>query len=146
YADIVVAEDVGGAPRVKVYSGSDGSVLASFLAFGAGFRGGVRVAAANLTNDGNADVVAGARANGAPIVEVYDGQKLVRGIATPALAFDAFAPSFRGGVFVATGDVHGDGIPKIIAGEGPGGAPRVSVFDGMTGAQLQTFLAFSASF
>jgi hypothetical protein len=62
-------------------------------------------------------------------------------------AFEAFDPSFAGGVYVTTGLIHGQGKPPaaIIVGEGAGGEPRVSVFDG-TGTQVQSFLAFDRGF
>jgi hypothetical protein len=49
-----------------------------------------------------------------------------------------FASSFRGGVFVAAGDVNGDGLADIIAGAGRGGSSRVEIRDGATGNLLQT--------
>ena len=57
---------------------------------------------------------------------------------------------FTGGVYVAAGDVNGDGFADIITGAGAGGAPQVRVFDGTTGAQiagpLGSFLAYDAAF
>jgi uncharacterized repeat protein (TIGR01451 family) len=146
FFDVVVAEDTGGQPRVRVFSGKDGSLLDDFLAFTPDFTGGVRVAAGDVNHDGHADIVAAAGPGGAPRVEVFEGSDLAQGVAIPRLSFDAYEPGFTGGVYVATGDVHGDGIRKILTGEGPGGQPRVSVFDGITGAQLQTFLAFQPGF
>jgi hypothetical protein len=146
FGDLIVSEDSGGEPRVKVFSGKDGSVIADFLAFDPSFRGGVRVAAANVNNNGGADVVAAAGPGGPPQVKVFEGNDVARGIITPTLSWNAFEPSFTGGVYVATGDVHGDGVPKIITGEGPGAQPRVNVFDGITGNRLQSFLAFDAGF
>jgi hypothetical protein len=43
-------------------------------------------------------------------------------------SFFAYAPSFRGGVSVAAGDVNGDGASDIITGAGPGGGPHVKAF------------------
>ena len=60
--------------------------------------------------------------------------------------FDAFEPSFIGGVRVATGDVNGDGIADIVCGAGPTGGPVVAAFSGMDGSRLATFLAFEGSF
>jgi VCBS repeat-containing protein len=57
-------------------------------------------------------------------------------------SFDAF-PGYAGGVAVATGDVNDDGFEDVIVGAGagaPGG--HVKVFDGATGAELLSFMAF----
>ncbi len=82
----------------------------------------------------------GAGTGGGPQVNVYDGNgNLVR-------AFNAYDPSFRGGVNVATGDVNGDGVPDVVTGPGFGGGPVVRVWDGQTGALLREFLAYDSSF
>ena len=61
-----------------------------------------------------------------------------------------FSAAFTGGVYVAAGDVNGDGFADIVTGAGPGGGPQVRVFDGTTGAQvagpLGQFDAYSAAF
>ncbi|MBU4421845.1 S8 family serine peptidase [Candidatus Parcubacteria bacterium] len=43
--------------------------------------------------------------------------------------FFAFAPSFRGGVNLALGDIDNDGIIEIIAGAGVGGGPQIRIFN-----------------
>jgi len=65
--------------------------------------------------------------------------------ATGALKLDflAYGPGFTGGVRVAVGDVSGDGTPDIITGAGPGGGSHVKVFDGATGAEIRSFLAYA---
>ena len=120
--DVVTAPGPGGGPVVKVFSGADGSLLASFFAFEPSFRTGVNVAAADLDGDGKAEVIAGAGDGGGPAVAVYHGGDL-REVAR----FFAYESTFRGGVNVAAADVAGFG-PAIITGSGVGGGPVVKVF------------------
>ena len=47
----------GGGPHVKVFSGLDGSVMSSFFAYNASIASGVRVAVADLNNDGFPELV-----------------------------------------------------------------------------------------
>jgi serralysin len=61
------------------------------------------------------------------------------------LSFDAFPPSFTGGVNVAAGDLNGDGKTEVVVGAGPGSAPLVRVFDA-AGAMLAGFEAFAPAF
>ena len=46
--------------------------------------------------------------------------------------FFAFEQTLRNGIFVATGDVNGDGFADLVAGGGPGGGPRVFILDGQS--------------
>ena len=50
--------------------------------------------------------------------------------ATIRASFVAFEPEFRGGVFVAAGDVNGDGVVDVIAGSGEGRRGEIKVFSG----------------
>jgi hypothetical protein len=60
--------------------------------------------------------------------------------------FFAFEESFRGGVDVAVADLDNDGLAELILSAGPGGGPRVRVFEGKTGAVEQDFFAFEEGF
>lgn len=140
-ADLIVGADAGGGPDVKVFDGKTGALLQSFFAYGAGFTGGVRVAAGDVNGDGIADIVTGPGPGGLSNVEVFDG-------ATGALirSFIAFDVSFTGGVFVAAGDTSGDGRADIVVGADAGGAPHVKVFEATSGSELQSFFAFAPTF
>jgi CSLREA domain-containing protein len=139
---IVAATDAGDpAPDVKVRD-LLGNQLANFLAFNQGFTGGVRVAVGDVNGDGIPDIIVAAGAGMAPEVKVIDGTKLnmlqADGVIAPGALladFDAYSPSFQGGVYVAFGLTAG--VPEIVTGAGAGGGPHVKVIDGTELKQLQ---------
>lgn len=95
--DVIVGAGAGGEPMVQVLSGVDGtSVLQSFLAFDAAFRGGVRVGAADVNHDGRADILAVGGSGRPPDVRAFDGPTLA-----DVGTLTAFPPELTGGVFVA---------------------------------------------
>jgi hypothetical protein len=121
-----------------VFNGLTGQVIRSFLAYGPTFTGGVRVAAGDVNGDGKADIITGAGPGGGPHVEAFSGANLQ--LLQSFLAYDA---GFRGGVYVAAGDVNGDGKADIITGPGIGGGPHVEAFDGTNHSLVLSFLAYS---
>jgi len=140
-ADIIAGAGPGGGPQVKVFNAADGSLLDSFLAFDPSFKGGVSVAAGDVNGDGKADIIAGAGPGGGPQAKVFNAADL-----SLLSSFFAFDSSFTGGVFVAAGDVNGDGLADIITGAGPGGGPHVKVFSGADTSELKSFDAFGSAF
>jgi hypothetical protein len=127
-------------PLVNVYDAA-GRLVTSFLAYAANFRGGVRVATADVTGDGTPDVITAPGPGGGPHIRVFDGRTFA-----VVREFLAYAPSFTGGVFVAASQINTDGRADIITGAGAGGGPHVQVFDGATGAVLSSFLAYDPRF
>ena len=91
-AAMSAAWDVADTSRVRVFRGSDLSLLADFRPYGS-FLGGVDVATDEV--DGAMDIVTGAGPGGGPHVEVFDGTTLA-----PLASFYAYDPTFLGGVFV----------------------------------------------
>ena len=121
--DLVTGAGPGGGPHVKVFDGANGDIISQWYAYPISFTGGVYVAAGDIGNDGNIEVVTGAGLGGAPVVAVWDPY-------TGALLaqFMAYPESFTGGVRVGINDGNSDGIADILTGAGPGGAPQVNVF------------------
>ncbi|HEX4606720.1 MAG TPA: FG-GAP-like repeat-containing protein, partial [Urbifossiella sp.] len=136
-ADLVVTPDEGGGPRVTVYSGKDGSVLANFFGIDdPNFRGGCRAAVGDVNADGVPDLVVSAGFGGGPRVAVFDGRSVTAGGTPGRLVNDFFAfdgpdvQTLRNGVYVAAGDLDGDGYADLAFGGGPFGGPRVLVLSG----------------
>jgi len=139
YADVIAGAGPGADPDVEAFNGPTGSRIGGFYAYKAAFRGGIFVAAGDVNGDGKADIITGADAGGGPHVQVFDGSQ-VNPMHTPPLldSFYAYDPSFTGGARVSAMDLNGDGRTEIITGAGPGGAPHLRIFDGVTGQQLTT--------
>jgi uncharacterized delta-60 repeat protein len=139
-AEIIATPDQGGGPNVVIISLNPDNTIASVKSFFAlgnpAFRGGARVAVGDVNGDGTPDIVVGAGFLGGPNVEIHDGKAVMAGDYTTLIGrgFFAFdgpdAQTLRNGVFLAVGDVNGDGFADVIAGGGPGGGPRVLVLDG----------------
>jgi hypothetical protein len=156
-AEWVVTPDRGGGPRVTVFSLVNGAatVRANFLGIDdPSFRGGARAALGDVTQDGKPDLAVVAGFLGGPRAALFDGRTLLGGSPTQLVNdFFAFpgsdAVTLRNGVFVAIGDVNGDGFGDLIFGGGPGGAPRVFILSGAmisvgntTGAQAAPLANF----
>lgn len=145
--DLIVGAGEGGGPRVRIYSaGNPGAQLFDFFVFDdVALRFGAIVGCGDVDGDGFGDVIASVGKGGGPHVRVFS---LASG--TPALIRNFMAagiePGFRGGLYVAGGDVNGDGFSDIIVGAGDGGGPRVSVYSGLDGATvLMNFFAYEES-
>jgi FG-GAP-like repeat len=125
----------GHDPLVGAYA-PNGDLLLRFRAYARRMTSGVRVATGDINGDGAADVITAPGSRGHAVVEVFsgiDGHRLRR--------FHAFVGRFHAGIYVAAGDVDGDGRTDIIVGAGEGGRPIVRVFSGATGQRIGQFFA-----
>jgi hypothetical protein len=133
-ADIVTSAGSSGGPHVRVLSGRDLSELMSFFAYAETFTGGVWISAADLDQDGFAEVITGAGPGAAPHVKAFrrDGSEFA--------SFFAYEETFTGGVRVGASDANQDSYPDIVTGPGPGGGPLVKAFDADTAELLESLL------
>src|SRR5262249_7034186 len=69
--DIITGVGPGGGPHVKVFDGVTLAEVRSFFAFGAGFSGGLTVAAGDVNGDGTADLIVGAGPGGGAHGQVF---------------------------------------------------------------------------
>jgi len=136
--EVICGAGVGGGPNVRVFSvtPSRATMVASFFAFEPVFMGGVYVAAGNL--DGNVsasghgidDLIVSAGPGGGPRVIAFSGGTNYVNLNSQLCDYFVYAPTFRGGVTVAAGNVFGGvGSPdEVITGAGAGGGPHVRAF------------------
>jgi hypothetical protein len=145
---IVVGPDSGPgphqkmAPLVRVFDALTLTRKFTILAFARKFTGGVRVGAGDVNRDGTPDIIVGAGPGaGGGHVKVFDGRdgSLLR-------SFLAFGPGYKPGIYVAGGDVNGDGFDDILVGTAEGGGNTVKVFSGLDGTVLRNFLAYAPRF
>lgn len=140
-ADIITGPDSGGGPHVRVFSGINGAEIGGFFAYDPRFLGGVRVAAGDVNGDGRTDIITGAGPGGGPSVRVWSGVNF-----SNIQNVFAFSPGFFGGVYIASGDLNGDGRADIVVGAGAGGGPNVRAISGMDGGGLLNFFAYNPAF
>ena len=136
--EVICGAGVGGGPNVRVFSvtPSRATMVANFFAFEPVFMGGVYVAAGNL--DGNVsasghgidDLIVSAGPGGGPRVIAFSGGTNYVNLNSQLCDYFVYAPTFRGGVTVAAGNVFGGvGSPdEVITGAGAGGGPHVRAF------------------
>ena len=133
--ELVISPDEGGGPRVRIFDGVGFTQVNDFFGIDdVGFRGGARSGVGDINGDGVGDLVVSAGFKGGPRVAAFNGVGITS--PNPVKLFGdlfVFEDSLRNGAYVSAGDIDGDGKAELIAGAGPGGAPRVSMF---SGAQL----------
>ena len=122
---IATGADAGGGPRVRVFD-ADGKGIQDFFAFATSFTGGVRVALGQAGEAPSVYAASGPRM--APTLRAFD-------VATGTQAFEQAAgdDSETGGVYVAAGDVSGDGLDDVVTVAGSGTDTDLRVFDGSNG-------------
>lgn len=139
--DFVVGADTANTnPQVRVINGATGANFSNWLGgfspyTGTSF-GGVRVAVGDVNGDGKGDIIVSPGA-GTPTVKVYNAA--ASSFATGLIrSFSAYTTNVTGGVFVAAGDLDGDGRAEIVTGAAANPNGQVRIFNGTTGTVLRS--------
>ncbi|MBU1203229.1 S8 family serine peptidase [Patescibacteria group bacterium] len=135
----IVVTPLKGLPPEVLIMDTEGNLESWFLAYNAGFRGGVNVLVSDVTGDGLENIVTAPMAGGGPHIRVFD---IHGNVQSEFFAYDA---NFTGGVNIATGDVDGNGTLEIVTAPMAGGGPHIRVFD-YQGNLLYEFFAYDAAF
>jgi hypothetical protein len=141
WADYIFSSAPGGGPRIVVIDGVSLQKVSSFFAYAPNFLGGLYVSAGDINGDRIAEIVCGAGASGGPHVQAFNSMGVKTGT-----SFFAYAPSFTGGVTVATGDLDDDGIDEIITGAASNGGSHVKSFNAAGVLGTVNFLAYGSTF
>jgi hypothetical protein len=87
-----------------------------------------------------AKIVAGAGVGGGGVRVYRDAT------GTLGATYKPFGVTYTKGLYVATGDVNGDGVPDVITGAAPGSPPRIVITNGKNGATIGSRLVFPPSY
>lgn len=137
--ELIVGAGPGRDATVKIYrdSDSDGAVsdnkVDTFVALGAGFTGGVRVAAGNIDNVAGAELIAASWKRGGTVrtfTDIDQDAMISDDLPDGRLEeFQPFGPAYTGGINVASGPIEnagGGGDELLVANIT--GAPTIDIY------------------
>ncbi len=107
---LAVAASAGGTskPLVRVYDATTHAFMYQFYAYEVSYKGGVQVTTADVNGDGTPDIITAPNAGRVAEVRIFDG--------TDGSFLGSYQPiaGYKQGLYLAVGDVDGDGQPEII--------------------------------
>lgn len=146
--EIVTVPGKDSGPHVRIFELIDGTFqnrTLGFFAYSSRFRGGVSLAAGNLSGDGKDEILTSPISRGGPHIRFFGRTSAGRfRLLSPGMF--VFHESFRGGVSIATGDFDSDPTyDEFAVAVRSEDRSLVKIFSGDGRTKLQEFLAFPAS-
>jgi hypothetical protein len=140
--EVIISQLSQGQAWIKVYRADiSKKILANFLAYEPGFRGGANVAAGDINGDGKDEIITGSGIGSTSHVRVFDGSGRFLG-----LALFPYEENYRGGVDVAVGNVDRGSESEIITSKASFGMPQIKVYKtDLSKRILGDFFAFPTS-
>lgn len=139
-AEIIAGAGSGGGPHVRVFRKNGKYTGMDFFPFASSDHGGVTVAAGNVDDDPEDEIIMGMQSYGQPWVKVYNADETI------VSNFLAYSDSFYGGVTVAAGDINRDGKDEIITSVSRAGGPQVRMFTGAGNPISNGFFSYETDF
>jgi len=139
--EVVISPGSGQEPQVKIFNRT-GKLIGAFLAYEKNFRGGVKVAVANVNgrkDHNKAEIILAPGKGREPQVKIFDNYGKLQA------QFLAYNKNWQGGMNLAVGDLNNDGTGEIALGANAGATPHVRIFNN-SGVLLESFYAWEQGF
>jgi hypothetical protein len=148
YSDIVIAPDKGTVSEpVVAYSGFNNAQLFSYSPFGTSYKAGISIGLGDVNGDGFLDLVTGQLTTGSKVQVNLGKTDSSGGLNTSVYRTisSAMPSGYNGGVYVAAGDLNGDGKADVIVGSNTsfGHESVVRAYSGSNNALLYNFVPFT---
>ncbi len=132
--EIITGAGEGGGPHIRIFD-KNGILINHFFAFEKSNRSGVKIASADVNQDGKDEIIVVKKSDPSEI-KIFDLKgELV----------NKFSTNLFGNISLSAGDINKDGKAEIIIGAGKGSEPFVKIFD-KNGNLQNEFLAYHPNF
>jgi hypothetical protein len=148
FGDVVISPDKGAvAEPVVAFDGAGAHPqIFSYFPFGNSYKSGVSIALGDVNGDGFLDLVSGQLTTGSKVqVNLNTGTGLLVTNSIFRTIGSAMPSGYNGGVYVAAGDLNGDGKADVIVGSNTsfGHESVVRAYSGSNNALLYNFIPFT---
>lgn len=145
---VAVGAEAGSKANAKVFDALTGTKLFEINPYpeASKFQGGVRVAVADMDQDGTADIITVPGAGIVNEIRIFSGVDGTRLVSHLLDGQQPFGATFKSGAYVAAGDVNGDTFTDLVVAPQAGGNGLVRFLDGQTGFPSFTFRPYSTAY